>query len=239
MSALGASLLASAIPVTATITGGAIAIARPPGASLRGLVQHVAAGAVFAAVASELVFDLIQQRRLWPIIIGFSLGTGLMLTIRQLAARLEARPGSGGDSAGLLAAICVDVLIDGFVLGIGFAAGSRGGLLLTAALTLELVFLGLTVAAALGGEGASPRRVITSTTTIALLLPIGSALGALLGRLGDTLVDGTIAFAAAALLYLVTEELLVEAHEHEEGPLATASFFAAFLAILVLDVATR
>ena len=41
--------------------------------------------------------------------------------------------------------------------------------------------------------------------------------------------------AGFALLYLVTEELLTEAHETEDTPLLTATFFAGFLLILVLS----
>jgi ZIP family zinc transporter len=40
----------------------------------------------------------------------------------------------------------------------------------------------------------------------------------------------------AALLYLVTEELLVEAHEVAETPWAAAMFFAGFLLFLVLGL---
>ena len=40
---------------------------------------------------------------------------------------------------------------------------------------------------------------------------------------------GTLSFSAAALLYLVTEELLMEAHEVEEKPIATLVLFGGFL----------
>ncbi|MEI2715006.1 MAG: hypothetical protein V9G04_17370 [Nocardioides sp.] len=43
-----------------------------------------------------------------------------------------------------------------------------------------------------------------------------------------------MAFGAAALLYLVVEELLVEAHEEQETVWLGASFFAGFLVIYVL-----
>lgn len=238
MNAELAVLAAAAVPVAATIAGAVVSIRRPPGAVARSHVHHAAAGAVFAAVASELVFDLIERRRLWPVAIGFALGTAVMLAVRAAAERLEAR--GGDDSTSLLAATATDVLIDGFVLGIGFAAGARGGLLLTAALTLELVFLGVSIAAALGSDQAQPRRVLATTSAVALLLPLGGLAGALLGGI-DVLVDPILAFGAAALLFLVTEELLKEAHEQEsaETPTATAAFFAAFLAILLLDIATR
>ena len=49
---------------------------------------------------------------------------------------------------------------------------------------------------------------------------------------------GLLSFGSAALLYLVTEELLVEAHEEPETPLSTATFFAGFLLLFVLQLAT-
>ena len=43
-------------------------------------------------------------------------------------------------------------------------------------------------------------------------------------------------FGVAALLYLVTEELLREAHEERETALGTAMFFVGFLAFLVIGM---
>ena len=42
-----------------------------------------------------------------------------------------------------------------------------------------------------------------------------------------------LSFGTAAMLYLVVEELLVEAHEVEHTPLAAGAFFAGFLAELI------
>ncbi len=43
-------------------------------------------------------------------------------------------------------------------------------------------------------------------------------------------------FGVAALLYLVTEELLVEAHEVPETAATTSMFFVGFLLLLVIDL---
>ncbi len=45
-----------------------------------------------------------------------------------------------------------------------------------------------------------------------------------------------IAFGTAALLFLVTEELLTEAHEVKESPLMTSAFFIGFLAVFLLEL---
>ena len=45
-----------------------------------------------------------------------------------------------------------------------------------------------------------------------------------------------LSFGCAVLPYLVTEKLLVEAHEVPETPLVTAMFFAGSLLLFVPDV---
>ncbi len=45
---------------------------------------------------------------------------------------------------------------------------------------------------------------------------------------------GILGFGVASLLYLVTEELLAEAHEEPDTPLVTSTFFAGFLLPLVM-----
>lgn len=53
---------------------------------------------------------------------------------------------------------------------------------------------------------------------------------ALLAGASPALIGGVLAFSAAALLYLVTEELLMEAHVVEEKPVSTLVLFGGFLA---------
>jgi ZIP family zinc transporter len=98
---------------------------------------------------------------------------------------------------------------------------------------------GLATAAEMMGRGNS-RTVSIVTTTLLGLLPLGGMLVGvlLLGGLGERWLEAMLAFAAAVLLYLVTEELLVEAHEVPETPLATAMFFAGFLGLLLLEMAS-
>ena len=68
-----------------------------------------------------------------------------------------------------------------------------------------------------------------------MLILIGATVGVTLlaGLAGPELV-AVLAFGVAALLYLVTEELLVEAHEVPETVLVTSIFFVGFLLLLVI-----
>ena len=236
--ALQQSLTAVLFPIVAIVGGGLLATVRPPGPLLRSAVQHFTAGVVFAAIAGELLPDVLHQRAPVPVVLGFAAGVAAMFGVRRLTERL-ARSGSGAATLplGLLAAVAVDALLDGLVIGIGFAAGARAGVLIVVALTLEMLFLGLATAASLLADGAGRGRVLAFTAALAPVLAIGAALGTtLLSGLTGGALGGVLAFGCAALLYLVTEELLIEAHEVAETPLVTSLFFVGFLVLLTIEM---
>ncbi|MBL7590214.1 transporter, partial [Escherichia coli] len=70
---------------------------------------------------------------------------------------------------GLMSVTGIDILVDGLVLGIAFAAGAKACILLTVALTIEVLFLGLTVANELGEGGVSKWKVVGATAGLVLL----------------------------------------------------------------------
>lgn len=226
------------IPVGATLVGGAIATFKVPSAKARSLVQHFAAGVVMAVVAGELLPEMTREHRPLGVLIGFALGVALMLGVKALTERIERRDeGAGGGNSGLLIAVGIDVLLDGLLIGVGFAAGERVGTLLVVALTLELLFLGVSVAASLGEAKVSRSRSLLTVAGLSALVIVGAALGgSLLAGLSGLALEIVLSFGAAALLYLVVEELLTEAHEVKETPLITASFFAGFVALYLLEL---
>jgi ZIP family zinc transporter len=227
------TLVACALPVAAAIGGAAWAARRPPAAAVRSAIQHFAAGLVFAIAASELIPDLKEEHRTAAVIGGFTLGVALMLAIQVGAKRL----GSGSSSATpVLVVTGIDFAVDGLLLGIAFADGGTVGLLLAFALTVELLGLGVAVALSLIDSGHSRAETVATTSALSIIVVFGGLLGAsALSGLGGSALSFVLAFATAALLYLVTEELLTEAHETEDTPLLTATFFAGFLLVLILS----
>ena len=158
---LGRILRYSAIPVATAICGGLVAAWKPPTARLAAAVQHFAAGVVFAAAASELLPDVLHQRALLPTLFGGAAGVALMVSVKTWASRAKA-------ARSLIAITAADILVDGLVVGVGFLAGMRQGMLLTFALSIELLFLGLSVAAALAQTAATRSQIVTTTGGLAL-----------------------------------------------------------------------
>ena len=218
------------IPAAAAMIGAVIAVNARPKATLVSAIQHFAAGVVFAAAAGEILPDVMHRGSPWATAIGGAIGVVTMLLVKQLEEWAKG-------PAGLLTAIAVDILIDGLVLGIGFAASPKVGILLTIALTIEILFLGLTVATELGESVRSKARIVGITAGLIILLPVGALLGAPVALLPGPILTGFFAFGLVALLYLVTAELLIEAHETPDRPWVTAMFFFGFLALLLVEEA--
>ena len=180
----------------------------------RSIALHFAAGVVFAAVARELLPKVMQFHQPIDLTIGFSLGVAAMLLVGVFAKRL-----------GMLAAAGIDLWIDGILIGVAFLAGKESGILVAISLAFCAFFLGLSVSAS--GLGTA--------ILLALLLPLGAFCGTFVLRFfPQSFFIGTLAFGIAALLYLVTEELLTEAHTLPETPWITALFFAGFLFVLLI-----
>ena len=216
------------IPVTATVFGAAISTQFRPGPVLISAVQHFAAGVVFAAAAGEILPDVMHGGSPLATVIGGVLGVGLMLLIKQLEGMVRG-------PVGLVLTVGVDVLVDGLLLGIAFAAGARAGILLTMALTIEVLFLGMTVATELKEAVASQLRVVGIVALIVLALPFGTIIAGPVAALPGPVLTGFFSFGLMALLYLVTEELLADAHETPDKPWVAAMFFTGFLLMITLD----
>lgn len=224
-------------PAMAVVVGGVLAAFRPPGPRIRSVFQHIAAGVVFAAVAGEVLPEITAMHNVPGVIIGFAIGVALMLVVRQLTEPAVSVVEDDASPKSLVVTVGVDIAIDGLLVGIGFAAGAEVGVLVTVALTLEVLFLGLATAAALDRTGVGRPQMIATSAALGALILIGAVAGAvILGGISGTPFAAMLGFGSAALLYLVTEELLVEAHEVPETPATTAAFFVGFLALLVIEM---
>jgi ZIP family zinc transporter len=229
------------IPVAAAGLSGLVAVLHPPGRRVTSGIQHFAAGVVFAAAAIELLPGVLRQSP-WVAIVGFAVGVAVVFTFRAVGTRLERQQDAEADDGrrrglpmGLGIATGIDFLVDGIVLGAGFSADARTGVLLSIALAVEYLFVGLSLSGAM--RGRTSRTVIgLAPAVLALLTVVGAAAGAVaLAGASPVLLAGVLAFGAVAFMYLATEELLVEAHEQGETALGSVGFFVGFLLYLVLD----
>lgn len=216
------------IPVAAVLIGALVAVARRPSDAFVSAMQHLAAGVVFGAAAAEILPQVMHEGSPAATFIGGAIGIAVTHLLKSLEERFEG-------PVAMLGAIGIDIFIDGLVLGLAFVAGAKAGLLLTIALTLEVLFLGLTLVTGLGKTIPSKGKIVAIAAAIALMLPLGAAVATPVALLPAVYIAGFLSFGLMALLYLVTEELLVEAHEKPDTPLISSMFFVGFLGLLLIE----
>lgn len=253
---LGVTLRYATIPVVFTVVGAGIGVRWRGASRLRTHVLHLAAGVVFAVVAVELLPEIQRRALVGDVVIGFAAGIITMLLADRLLDRIRgdtddddvgtssaAAPVEVVDRArstlplSLLAAIAIDFLLDGLLLGVGFAAGARIGILLALAEAAEQLSVGLALAGELLRTGMGHTRILVIITLLGCLVFVSAVAGAtVLSGLQPGAMEIVLSFGAAALLYLVTNELLREAHEERESATGTAMFFVGFLLFLVIGM---
>ena len=224
-------LVLMAFPACIALLGGIMASVWRPSHTTRSLIQHFAAGVVLAALAVELLPEIEREHAPGLVLIGsFAAGSLFMYALKLWTINLEQQAALRSDSEniniGLMLATFIDVSMDGFIIGAGFAAGGTTGMILALGLSVELLFLGLS----LTSDTVKGWRIIGISGLLGATVFTFAFLGNyLLADASHALIGGVLSFSAAALLYLVTEELLMEAHEVEEKNISTLVLFSGFL----------
>jgi len=137
---------------------------------------------------------------------------------------------------GLISAVWVNGAIDGLLIGIAFVSSGTAGLITAIALGIEQGLLGITTTKSLS---RSFTTFSTFAISVLLVIPIpifGLIAGIYLNTLPPELFACINAFGLSGLLYLVTEELLIEAHEDPETDKWYVSYhtFLGFAIVVVL-----
>jgi len=237
----------SAIPVISIIIGGTFGANFAVKPKIRSTLLHLAAGVIFAVVAIELLPEIMKNPNVTGVTVGFFLGLAVMMLIKYITRKSEkihkqqihnnetAATASKLLPWGLIIGIAVDIVIDGILLGVGFAAGESEGILLCVALSLEILVLGLVISTELKAEKIRKSQNLLIIIVLSLTFVIGAFIGSImLSVISHDSLNAVLAFGLSALMYLVTEELLVEAHEDIDTPFSTAVFFVGFFVFLII-----
>ncbi|MCQ5129318.1 ZIP family metal transporter [Butyricicoccus faecihominis] len=227
--------------------------------TLQRLCLGFAAGVMIAASVWSLLVPAIEEAEAqgmvgWvPAAGGFLLGVGLLLLLDQLLPHLhpdgdtpEGLPSPLHRTTLLVLAVTLHNIPEGMAVGLSFAlAAQHGGdpamyaaaLALAVGIGIQNFPEGAAVALPLRQEGLSARRSFLYGSLSGVVEPIFGILVVLLAKDIAPLMPWLLAAAAGAMLYVVVEELIPEAHLGEHSNLGTMGVMAGFLAMMILDVA--
>jgi ZIP family zinc transporter len=127
---------------------------------------------------------------------------------------------------------------EGLAVGVGFGGGSlQNGISLAIGISLQNLPEGLAVALALVQIGYSRGR----SFLVALLTGLAEIVGALVGVIAvafsEALLPWGMGFAAGAMLFVISNEIIPESHQEGQGLAGTVGVIFGFLLMMILDTA--
>ena len=133
-------------------------------------------------------------------------------------------------------AITIHNFPEGMSVGVSFGNGDmHNGLVLSIAIALQNLPEGLAVALPLVGLGYDKWKAVGLATLTGLVEPVGGLLGITMVTIFSSVLPIAMGFAAGAMLFVISEEIIPETHAKGRSRIATFSLMAGFIVMMVLD----
>ncbi|SOD28473.1 zinc transporter, ZIP family [Variovorax sp. YR752] len=135
-------------------------------------------------------------------------------------------------------AIALHNVPEGLAIGVGYAAnnGLRADALATG-IAIQDVPEGLVVAVALLAAGYSRMFAVLIGMASGLVEPLGAVLGAAVVGHSAMLLPWGLGFAAGAMLFVISHEIIPESHRKGHEAFATSGLMIGFVLMMLLDTA--
>ena len=259
LAAIEASPVLGAL-VGGLIAAGATAVGTLPALFSRGISKPsqdallgFGAGVMLAASAFSLVLPGLQaagETGLGPWSAGGVVGVSILLgglaimLMERLVPHEHFIKGPEGPSAVRLKrawlfvfAIALHNVPEGLAIGAAFASSHAQGVALTMGIAVQDLPEGLVVAIALMAVGYHRGRAVLVGAASGLVEPVGAVIGASLLVAAPLLLPVGLGFAAGAMLFVVSHEIIPESHRQGHEQHATTGLMVGFVLMMVLDTA--
>jgi len=211
-----------------------------------------AAGVMLAATFFSLLLPAIgygealyESKRFAVAVVtgGFLLGAAALHLIHRYVPHEHFLSGREGPDTATLSRIWLFVIAitlhnfpEGLAVGVGFAGGDVGnGIALATGIGLQNIPEGLAVAASMLAIQYTRTQAFLVACMTGLVEPIGGLVGSVAVAIAQPLMPWTLGFAAGAMLFIISDEIIPETHRGGYQNLATFSMLGGFSVMMFLD----
>lgn len=200
------------------------------------------AGVMLAATCFSLIVPAIELSGPLIVVAGIILGALTLHLIDRFVPHFHPASGPEGPPSKLpkvwlfVVAITIHNFPEGLAVGMSFGTGDiASGLVVAMAIGLQNMPEGLAVALPLLREGYSRGKSFWYATLTGLIEPIGGLLGLVLVSLFVPILPWGLAFAAGAMLFVISDEMIPESHKKGFEREATFGLIGGFILMMFLD----
>lgn len=248
------------IPLCGTVLGSASALllGEKTASKMQNTLLGFASGVMVAAAVWSLLMPAIEFTEQgggigWiPAAVGFLCGMGFMLLLDQFTPHLhidsttpEGLPSSLGRSTMLMLAVTLHNIPEGMAVGVVVAGSLTGqadlgvaaAVALAMGMALQNIPEGAIISLPIRAQGGSRLKSFGFGALSGIVEPISAVVTILLVEYLVGVFPYLLAAAAGAMVYVVVEELIPEAHQGKHSNIPTIGFAAGFVIMMVLDTA--
>ena len=222
-----------------------VLIWRKPSESLLNAGLGMAAGVMLTASFTSLILPGVEFGGVVAVMIGMGLGALALGAADRWIPHLHAVKGREGGNASALKAVWLFIIAitlhnmpEGLAVGVGFGSGDLANAIpLMLAIGIQNIPEGFAVAISARNAGMASTWYAAYTGIRSGLVEIPLALfGAWAVQLARPILPYAMGFAAGAMLYVISSEIIPETHRNGYTRIATGSLMLGAMLMLYLDV---
>ncbi len=199
-------------------------------------ILSLASGLMTAIVCFELIPEALEISGVPTILCGIIFGIMLMIFCDMIVEKKFNNVNLNDKKGNLLkTGIIVSIGLaihnfpEGLAIGSGFEASVTLGYSLAIAIALHDIPEGISMAVPMKNGGMSPIKVVFYVILSGVTTGIGAFFGAIVGGISQSIIALCLSFAAGAMLYIVSGELIPESNSLYKGKLPAIGNIAGFV----------
>ncbi len=213
------------------------------------VVLSFAAGIMLAAAVLGLIIPSLEHGGEFGILItvaGIFAGAICLNLIDKLVPHLHRLAGIEPESHNnanlgkillFVSAIAIHNLPEGIAAGVGFGAGdTAGALVIAGGIALQNIPEGMIIISPMISAGVKPVRALSLAMLTGLFEVIGTLVGYFAVSLASFILPFALAFAGGTMLYVISDEMILETHPHGSERGATYALLVGFCVMMATDV---
>ena len=133
-------------------------------------------------------------------------------------------------------AIAIHNLPEGIAAGVGFGGGDvSNAIFIAGGIAFQNIPEGMVIIAPMLASGITPRRTFIYAALTGFVEVVGTFIGYFAVSIATAILPFALAFAGGTMLYVISDEMIPETHEHGNERVATYALLIGFCFMLVFD----
>ncbi|MGM0406024.1 MAG: ZIP family metal transporter [Thermoplasmatota archaeon] len=215
---------------------------------LMSVLLGVSAGIMASISFMELIPEAIEEGTIFSAIFGILIGIGIIGFLDMKFPHRHFSFSKDGDTkkgrylkTGILLSIGIALhnLPEGVAIGTSMIVSFKVGLSIGVLMAIHNFPEGMAVGAAMCIGGVKTSKVLSIAALAGVPMGIGAFIGGLLGGVSDWALSVSLGFAAGAMLYIVFDELIPDAHKKAKGHSAIVGILTGILLGIIFIAVLR